>query len=38
MDMTPDSLYASLKPGWAQDVAIASPYSIQKTAVTPAFI
>ena len=38
MDMTPDSLYANLKPGWAQDVAITSPYGIQKTSVTPAFI
>ncbi len=35
MDMTPDGQYASLKPGWAQEVAIDSPYSIKNTSVTP---
>lgn len=38
MDMTPDRLFANLKPGWAQEVAISSPFGIQKTAVTPASI
>lgn len=36
MDMTPDRQFASLKPGWASDVAIASPFSIKNTSVTPA--
>ena len=35
MDMTPDRLFASLKPGWAKEVAISSPFSIQNTSVTP---
>jgi mannan endo-1,4-beta-mannosidase len=35
MDMTPDRLFAHLKPGWATDVAISSPYSIKNTSVTP---
>jgi hypothetical protein len=35
MDMTPDGLFANLKAGWAEEVAISSPYSIQNTAVTP---
>jgi mannan endo-1,4-beta-mannosidase len=35
MDMTPDRLFASLKPGWAEEVAISSPYSIKNTSVTP---
>ncbi|MBX2999417.1 MAG: cellulase family glycosylhydrolase [Caldilineaceae bacterium] len=35
MDMTPDGLFAHLKPGWAEEVAISSPYSIKNTAKTP---
>lgn len=35
MDMTPDRLFANLKPGWAEEVAISSPYSIQNTSITP---
>ncbi|MFN8491758.1 MAG: cellulase family glycosylhydrolase [Caldilineaceae bacterium] len=35
IDMTPDGLFANLKPGWAEEVAISSPYSIKNTAVTP---
>ena len=35
MDMTPDRLFSNLKPGWATDVAISSPYSIKNTSVTP---
>lgn len=35
MDMTPDRLFANLKPGWATEVALTSPYSIQNTSVTP---
>jgi mannan endo-1,4-beta-mannosidase len=38
MDMTPDRLFAHLKPGWAQEVALASPFGIQQTSVTPASI
>ena len=38
MDMTPDRLFAHLKPGWAHEVAIASPFGIQQTSVTPASI
>jgi mannan endo-1,4-beta-mannosidase len=38
MDMTPDRLFAHLKPGWAQVVALASPFGIQQTSVTPASI
>jgi mannan endo-1,4-beta-mannosidase len=38
MDMTPDRLYAHLKPGWAYEVAISSPFGIQQTSVTPASI
>ncbi len=39
MDMTPDRLFVNLKsPGWAYEVAISSPFGIQKTAVTPASI
>jgi mannan endo-1,4-beta-mannosidase len=38
MDMTPDRLFANLKPGWAQEVAISSPFGIQQTSVTPASI
>ncbi len=38
MDMTPDRLFANLKPGWATDVALTSPYGIQQTSVTPASI
>ncbi|MFN8593474.1 MAG: cellulase family glycosylhydrolase [Thermomicrobiales bacterium] len=32
MDMTPDRRFAHLQPGWAEDVALTSPYSIKKTA------
>jgi mannan endo-1,4-beta-mannosidase len=35
MDMTPDRLFAHLKPEWAEEVAISSPHSIQNTSVTP---
>ncbi|MCE8425226.1 MAG: cellulase family glycosylhydrolase [Candidatus Methanoperedens sp.] len=38
MDMTPDRLFVHLKPGWAQEVAIASPFGIQQTSVTPTSI
>ena len=38
MDMTPDRLFAHLKPGWGHEVAIASPFGIQQTSVTPASI
>jgi mannan endo-1,4-beta-mannosidase len=34
MDMTPDRLFANLKPGWAQEVATTSPHSIKNTAVS----
>lgn len=36
MDMTPDRRFANLKPGWAEEVAISSPFSIKNTSVTPA--
>ncbi|WP_404785205.1 glycoside hydrolase family 5 protein [Altericista sp. CCNU0014] len=35
MDMTPDRLFDNLKPGWATEVAIDSPYSIKNTSVIP---
>lgn len=35
MDMTPDRLFAHLKPGWPQEVALSSPFGIQQTSVTP---
>lgn len=35
MDMTPDGLLDNLKPGWATEVVISSPYSIKNTSVTP---
>jgi mannan endo-1,4-beta-mannosidase len=35
MDMTPDRMFVSLKPGWAEEVAISSPYGIKSTSVTP---
>lgn len=38
MDMTPDRLRVNLKPGWAEQVAISSPFSIQNTSVTPGWI
>ncbi|GAC1347294.1 MAG: hypothetical protein NVSMB27_12430 [Ktedonobacteraceae bacterium] len=39
MDMTSTRQFADLKsPGWAYEVAISSPFGIQKTAVTPASI
>jgi len=34
MDMTPDRMFASLKLGWAYEVAISSPYSIKNTSIT----
>lgn len=38
MDMTPDRTFANLKPGWASEVAVDSPFSIKNTAVTPVWI
>ncbi len=38
MDMTPDRLFANLKPGWATEVALTSPYGIQQTSLTPASV
>jgi mannan endo-1,4-beta-mannosidase len=38
MDMTPDQRFANLKPGWAREVALDSPFSIKNTSVTPASI
>jgi mannan endo-1,4-beta-mannosidase len=35
MDMTPDRLFVNLKPGWAEEVAISSPFSIKNTSITP---
>jgi mannan endo-1,4-beta-mannosidase len=35
MDMTSDSTFASLKPGWPTEVALTSPFSIQNTTITP---
>lgn len=35
MDMTRDRRFVTLKPGWAEEVAISSPYSIKNTSVTP---
>ncbi|MSP12527.1 MAG: mannan endo-1,4-beta-mannosidase [Chloroflexi bacterium] len=35
MDMTPDRLFSHLKPGWAAEVAISSPFSIKNTSITP---
>ena len=35
MDMTPDRLFADLKPGWAHEVVVSSPFSIRQTSVTP---
>jgi mannan endo-1,4-beta-mannosidase len=35
MNMTPDRLFANLEPGWPEEVAISSPYSIKNTSVTP---
>jgi mannan endo-1,4-beta-mannosidase len=35
MDMTHDRRFATLKPGWAEEVAISSPFSIKNTSVTP---
>lgn len=32
MDMTPDRLFANLKPGWATEVATTSQFSIKNTA------
>jgi mannan endo-1,4-beta-mannosidase len=32
MDMTPDRMFASLKTGWAKEVALTSPFSIKNTA------
>ena len=38
MDMTTDQTFAGLKPGWATEVAITSPFGIQKTSITPSWI
>ena len=35
MDMTPDRMFANLKPGWAQEVAVSSPYGIKNTSLVP---
>jgi mannan endo-1,4-beta-mannosidase len=35
MNMTTDSSFKNLQPGWAREVAISSPYSIKNTSVTP---
>ena len=35
MDMTPDRLFKNLKAGWAEEVAISSPFSIRNTSITP---
>jgi mannan endo-1,4-beta-mannosidase len=31
LDMTPDRLFAHLRPGWATEVAVTSPFSIANT-------
>ena len=31
MDMTPDGRFVHLKPGWAEEVAVSSPYGIKNT-------
>jgi len=38
MDMTPDWLYADIKPGWAHEMVLSSQLGIQITPVTPASI
>jgi mannan endo-1,4-beta-mannosidase len=38
MNMTMDSKFASLQPGWAEGVATGSPFGIKSTSVTPASI
>ena len=38
MDMTPDRLFNNLKPGWAHEVAISSPFGIRRTSITPTSI
>jgi mannan endo-1,4-beta-mannosidase len=35
MNMTSDRLFANLQPGWAEEVAISSPFSIKNTSITP---
>jgi mannan endo-1,4-beta-mannosidase len=35
VDMTVDSRFDTLKPGWAEEVAISSPHSIKNTSITP---
>jgi mannan endo-1,4-beta-mannosidase len=35
MDMTSDGTLANLKPGWATEVVISSPYGIKNTSVRP---
>lgn len=35
MDMTSDRLFNTLRPGWAEEVAISSYYSIKNTSITP---
>jgi mannan endo-1,4-beta-mannosidase len=33
MDMTPDGQFDHLKPGWAQEVAVSSPFSLANTSL-----
>jgi mannan endo-1,4-beta-mannosidase len=33
MDMTPDGLFAHIKPGWAEEVAISSPFGLAQSAL-----
>lgn len=35
LNMTPNGLFKNIKPGWAREVAISSPYSIKNTSITP---
>jgi mannan endo-1,4-beta-mannosidase len=35
LNMTPNGLFKNIKPGWATEVAISSPYSIKNTSITP---
>jgi mannan endo-1,4-beta-mannosidase len=34
MDMTTDNTIANLKPGWATEVVLTSPYSIKNTSAS----
>jgi mannan endo-1,4-beta-mannosidase len=38
MDMTSDRLFGNLQPGWAEEVAISSPFSIANTSLTPSVL